>query len=92
MTIKRIVNGQEMEFELTFQELTEAHDEKQHLIDLDDIDLIYEGRREYPEFPELTDDELDRAARLYRHYQNNSEDWVYDADEAIKHVISEREE
>lgn len=39
MKIKRIVNGQEMEFELTRQEMRSTFAEYQKLIDIEDIDL-----------------------------------------------------
>lgn len=38
MTIKRIVNGVEMEFELTDQEMFLAYEERQHYYDVQDID------------------------------------------------------
>lgn len=39
MKIKRTVNGQEMEFELTHSEMRSAFGEYQRLIDIEDVDL-----------------------------------------------------
>lgn len=42
MTIKREVNGTEMEFELTYQELTKAYFEKQKMIDTEWVQSLFE--------------------------------------------------
>ena len=93
MTIKRIVNGVETEFELTDRELWEAYVEEQHKCDLSDIDSAFE---------DLTDDELieiygatmetieslkDTMAYRYRKYRGDDEGWLDDRDYAIRYII-----
>ena len=96
MKIMRIINGVEMEFELTYCELLEAYKEEQHKCDLSDIDNAFE---------DLTDDELiedygktlaeleelkEAMAYRYRKYRDNyDESWINDRDEAIRCVLME---
>ena len=82
MKIKRIVNGEEMEFELTIQEMRAAHFERQRQIDTDDIKLVLdENPEEYADL-EVTEEFLDKAAWLYREYCDDN-DWYYKVQEAI---------
>lgn len=61
MKIKRNVNGQDMEFELTWQEMWETYTEQEHLFRMEDV-------RSYAEEEEcgkeLTEEQIDRAADL----------------------------
>ena len=98
MTIMRVINGVEMEFELTANELWEAFEEEQHKCDLSDIENAFE---------DLTDDELiedygktlaeleelkEAMACRYRKYRDNyDESWINDRDEAIRYVLMENE-
>lgn len=58
MTITRIVNGQNLEFELNSQELFEAYMEQEHKWDVSDVDARY-GHL-------LTDEQVDALAREMR--------------------------
>ena len=58
MTITRIINGQNLEFELNSQELFEAYMEQEHKWDVSDIDARY-GHL-------LTDEQVDALAREMR--------------------------
>ena len=98
MTIKRIINGMEVEIELTDRELWEAYKEEQHKCDLSDIENAFE---------DLTDDELiedygmtlaeleklkEAMAYRYRKYRDNyDESWIDVRDEAIRYVLMENE-
>lgn len=62
MKIKRIVNGQEMEFELTREEHMKAFAEYQKLIDIEDIDIYALG--EFMRDPEGFMEEFKRDIRL----------------------------
>lgn len=98
MTIKRVINGMEVEITLTDGELWEAYREEQHNCDLSDIDNVFE---------DLTDDELiedygvtrdmieelkEAMAYRYRKYRDKyDESWIGDRDEAIHNVLMENE-
>lgn len=98
MKIMRVINGIEMEIELTDRELWEAYEEEQHKCDLSDIDNAFE---------DLTDDELvedygktrgeleelkeDMAYRYRKYRDNYDESWIGDRDEAIRYVLMENE-
>lgn len=95
MTIKRIVNGTEMEFELTQQEMFNAYEERQHYYDVQDVDF-YLGSMEDEELMEnygLTREEVkakyDEIAYTMREYidRSNDDSWCYARDYAIDDVI-----
>ena len=93
MKIERVIDGKNVVIELTDMEMYDAYHEKEHLYDVEDVRSIWEMKRENdPDYPEPTEDELDRAAYQYRHAMNNTEDWVHQAEYAIGEVIAEREE
>lgn len=62
MKIKRIVNGQEMEFELTHDEMRSAFAEYQRLIDIEDIDIY--ALDEFMRDPKWFMEEFQRDIRL----------------------------
>ena len=99
MTIKRIINGVEVEITLTDGELWEAYEEEQHKCDLSDIDNAFEDLTDnklmeiygktLAELEELRED----MAYRYRKYRDNyDESWIDDRDEAIRYVLMENEE
>ena len=99
MTIKRTVNGVEMEFELTDMELFEVYKEYEHGCDRSDIISAFEGVGDDNLLMEVyghTMEELmpmvEEMANRYRKCRDNSEDWVDDRDYAIRRVLYEREE
>lgn len=92
MKIERVIDGKNVTIELTDYELYDAYREKEHLYDVEDVRFVLDGKREDdPDYPELTADELDKAARLFRHTMNDTEDWVYHAENAIAEIIGDRE-
>ena len=66
MTIKRTVNGQEMEFELTHEEHMKAFAEYQRKIDIEDINIY--ALDEYMLDPEWFKGEFGRDIRLAQKY------------------------
>lgn len=85
MTIKRTINGVEMEFELTERELYDAFFEKQHYFDVEDVKCGCEETGH-----ELDEDQIDEAAHLARKWMDNN-DVISDCrwnciDEAIEEV------
>lgn len=69
MKIKRVVNGQEMEFELTHEEHMKAFAEYQRLIDIEDINIY--ALDEYMHDPECFKEEFNRDIRLAQKYIND---------------------
>ena len=72
MKIKRVVNGEEIEFELTGSEMHEAYWEYEHNCTTEDIKTYLEDWEDEDK-PVLTEDQVDRAAYYV-------EDWVNDSD------------
>ena len=71
MKIKRNVNGQEMEFELTFQEMYDAHSEYE-------FDCTMEDVRQQCEDYELRDKDIERLTKKVLHYLSKN-DCYYEA-------------
>lgn len=96
MTIKRNINGMEVEIELTQQELADAFNEEQNKSDISEISFVFEGM-DAAEIADTYDTAwteieslIPEMARRYRKYMDNySEDWMYQRDEAIADVLSE---
>lgn len=97
MTIKRNVNGIEMEFELTDCELFNAYMAQQHKFDLEDISNYFFG----VEDADLLEDygfiraELetmyeDMANRMRRYIDKYDCSWDYSRDTAIQEILDER--
>ena len=96
MKIKRTVNGQELEFELTAQERWEAYYEQEKIFDTRDCaDVIYGmSDEECLDAYEITVEEFRKLLpymgqekrRLMDKYDM---DWIYARDEAISSVISD---
>ena len=78
MTIKRNVNGQEMEFELTSEEMFKAFWEREREYYKEDIQSIAEENGLI-----LTDVQLRIALVLYEKYLGSDDGWRYAAEEAI---------
>lgn len=94
MTIKRIVNGEELEFELTDNELTGAYFEQQYLFDIQDVrdavigweddDVIGVYGINMETFLKLSDE---MAVEMRRNIDKYDMDWDYAREEAICSVI-----
>ena len=85
MKIKREVNGETVEFELTKDEMWKAYDECEHIIDVETVDF-------YAEDDEIPDDKIDDVANRYRNlygrYLEEDTDVRYDCvRDAIREVL-----
>ena len=95
MTIKRVINGMEMEITLNSVELWDAYMEKQHEYDLEDVDNYLEYHdetdimQEYGVTMDGFDNLKEEMASLYRKYRDYDESWVRDRDEAVEYILSE---
>lgn len=88
MKIKREINGQVFEFELSDSERREAFEELQHIYDKQDIlngleSDYFEDKYGLSEKP-LTDEEIEEAADLLRRYLENDDNWAICRDTAIE--------
>lgn len=89
MTIKRNVNGVEMEFELTRAERWDAYEEAQHEFDKSDIDAVFD-REEYGINESEADDLINEMAYRMRRYMDKYNcDFGCARDEAIRDVVRE---
>lgn len=89
MTIKRNVNGIEMEFELTRAERWDAYEEAQHEFDKSDIDAVFD-REEYGVSESEANDLIDEMAYRMRRYMDKYDcEFGYARDEAIQDVLRE---
>lgn len=98
MTIRRLVNGVEMKFELTSRELFDAYEEQQHKYDIQDIDDFFcwcnddECIQEYYGFSRAEIETMyeDMACRMRRYMDKYDCTWDYSRDTAIREVLDER--
>ena len=66
MKIKRSVNGEIVEYELTAREIGDAWYEYKHKGDVESVKLFYEEERdEHDDWPEFTEEEWDHIAYLF---------------------------
>lgn len=92
MKIKRNVNGQDMEFELTWQEMWETYTEQEHLFRMEDVrNYVAECAEDADDVPELTEEQIDRAADLVTEWMDENDgvsetQWAI-VDDAIKEVL-----
>ena len=99
MTIKRTVNGEELEFELTDNELTSAYFEQQYLFDIQDVrdavigweddDVICVYGVNMETFLKLSDE---MAVEMRRNIDKYDMDWDYAREDAIRSVIGRNAE
>lgn len=96
MTIKRTVNGVEIEFELTDRELYNAFEEQQHIFDrlnmLDYLsDMSDEQLTEDYNITKLEAEKLvdDMAYRMRRYIDKYDCSWDYARDEAFQDILRE---
>ena len=78
MKIKRNVNGQEMEFELTSAEMYQAFWEQEREYYKEDIQSVYEEKDLM-----LTNEQFRVAVGLYEKYLSYDDSWRDAAEEAI---------
>lgn len=99
MKIKRIVNGEEIEFELTASELREAYSEQDLEYMMDDVRGHIESgsfEDEFEDAEDLTDEQIEEIARDAKRYLEDYDtfwDCYHGAiDDAIEDFIEEKEE
>ena len=91
MKIKRMINGEEYEFELTNGEVWDAYCEKQDAFDLDDVQMILETNEDW--ILDLPTAEKNAAveliARRYRKRMDSDDTWCYVMNDVIADVVEE---
>lgn len=85
MKIKRNVNGQEMEFELTYDEHMNAFYEWHNECDKEDIQSVLEDME-----LTATDEQLALIADKFRDYMSCDDSWRYHAEYAINEVLKKK--
>ena len=84
MKIKRNVNGQDMEFELTCEEIYQAYYEQDRKFNQEDIESILEEQGlsvSFRQFQEIMD--------RFEDFLSNDDSWRYHAEAAIDFVLNE---
>lgn len=74
MTIKRTVNGQEMEFELTEEEMGTAYDKHMEYVTKEWMRNVVFNAEFSDDYDELTDEQLDEAYSMFE-INANEEEW-----------------
>lgn len=87
MKIKRNVNGQEMEFELTHYEHMHAFYEWRDECDKEDVQSVLDDME-----LSATDEQLVVIADRFRDYMSNDDSWRYHAEYAINEVLNKKED
>ena len=89
MKIRRSINGENMEIELTQAEMWSAYEEQQHKFDISDIDAVFDYE-EYG-FSEAEADGIieEMACRMRRYIDKYDCDLAYARDEAISDILEE---
>lgn len=82
MKIKRNVNGQEMEFELTDWECRTAFYEWHEAVDKEDVQTVLDEKE-----LTVTDEQLELIADRFRDYMSEDDTWRYCAENAIYDVL-----
>lgn len=78
MKIKRNINGQMVEFELTREEICQVFQEQEKENHKDDIQSVLEEKEIF-----VSDEQFEMAVCLYKKYLSNDDSWRYAAEEAI---------
>lgn len=84
MTITRVINGQEVQIELTTSEMFQLFDETQENFDMQDLEQVLDEECIY-----LSEDEKKTATRRYRDSIMN--EWYETMLSVIQNVINERD-
>ena len=93
MTIKRIVNGVETEFELTDYEMRQAYYEQEHICDVEDIKSYFEDFTDedfecnYGMTRQEVESKYDAIAYRMRKYLGDDDSWTYSRDAAIEYIL-----
>lgn len=86
MKIKRNVNGQEMEFELTDKECQEVFYEYRDECDKEDIQNMLDDMD-----LSATNEQISLITDKYRDYLSDDDTWCYCAENAIDYVLNNKE-
>lgn len=91
MKIKRMINGEEYEFELTDDEVWDAYCEKQDVFDLDDTQMMLETNEDWIlDLPTAEKNAVvELIARRYRERLDNDDTWYYIMNDVIADVVEE---
>lgn len=84
MTITRVINGKEVQIELTTAEMFQLFDETQENFDMQDLEQVLDEERIY-----LSDGEKEKAAHIYRDTVMNG--WYETMLSTVNSVIAERD-
>ena len=97
MKIKREVNGQTVEFELTHEEMRDAFFEQQEAFDAQDIEMLVENFSEedfieiYGLSPSVVLENVEEiGSRMRRNIEKYDMDWESARDEAVSDWCSEQ--
>ena len=85
MKIKRNVNGQEIEFVLTFEEQMVSYYEWQNEIDKEDVQNVLDEMG-----LAATDEQLELIVDKFRDYMSVDDSWRYHARYAINEVLKNK--
>ena len=91
MKIKRMINGEEYEFELTDGEVWDAYCEKQDVFDLNDTQMMLETNEDWIlDLPTAEKNAVvELIARRYRERMDNDDTWCYVMNDVIADVAKE---
>lgn len=91
MKIKRMINGEEYEFELTDGEVWDAYCEKQDVFDLNDTQMMLETNEDWIlDLPTAEKNAVvELIARRYRKRMDNDDTWCYVMNDVIADVAKE---
>lgn len=92
MKIKRTINGEEYEFELTNEEAQDTYYEKKHMFDLCDTQMVLEQTNEdwILDLPTAKRDAVvELIARRYRERMDNDDTWYCTMKDVIADVAEE---
>lgn len=89
MKIKRMINGEEYEFELTNDEVWDAYCEKQDAFDLDDTQMMLETNEDWIlDLPTAEKNAVvELIARRYRKRMDSDDTWCYVMNDVIKQYV-----
>lgn len=91
MKIRRMINGEEYEFELTSEEVWNVYCKEQYLSDLEDSRMVLESNEDWIlDLPTAERDAVvELIARRYRERMDNDDTWYYVMNDVIADVAEE---
>lgn len=91
MKIRRMINGEEYEFELTSEEVWNVYCKEQYLSDLEDSRMVLESNEDWIlDLPTAERDAVvELIARRYRERMDNDDTWYYVMNDVVADVVEE---